>query len=127
MEIVLQDKSATTIQSYKEFVHESELDLQEAQKQASDLRNALNKETTITKALEREYHQNERDINQLEEEFKKHKYDLDTLNFEHDKTLKELENVRSNANYEIKRLSQEYTSVQSDINVLVLEVKKYEH
>jgi len=49
--------------------------------------------------------QNEKDIGELEEEFKKHKYDLDTLNFDHDRTLKELENVRSNANYEIKRLS----------------------
>ena len=48
------------------------------------------------------------------------------MNDQHNKKLNDLDKIRAKANEDIKRLSQELSTAQSEINVLILETQKYE-
>lgn len=90
------------------------------------LQKELEREQILTESLQREVDTNDNEFNTLENTFKKHKGDLDQMNWEHDQKLKELETIRCRANEDIKRLSNELSQAQSEINVLILESQKYE-
>jgi hypothetical protein len=65
-------------------------------------------------------------LEEFSKEFNKYKQDLDRMNNAHDQKLNELHQIRQKANEQIKHLSMELGQQQGEINVMILETKKYE-
>ena len=107
-------------------MEESEQDLIQTQSEVEKLKVLLEKEQILSENLELEVNMNNEEVQRLDEEFRKYKGDLDKMNQEYESKLRELEGIRQRANEDIRRLSTELGTAQSEVNVLILESQKYE-
>lgn len=90
------------------------------------LEKELEKERIITDSLMKQKNTNQKRLDTLSQTFDKYKSELDEMHSEHNNKIDELHHVRQKANEEIKHLSTEVNKIQSEINILVMETRKYE-
>ena len=84
------------------------------------------KEKVYSETLGREIDVNQKELDDLKTEFEYYKRQLDEMNEQYENKLKELEEIRIRANADIKQLSNDYSQVQNEINVVLLELYKYD-
>ena len=126
MESILQQKLAETSKQYESYIQESQMDLDGTNKDIQVLEKELERERIISEGLEKQKSSNQRQLEEFSKEFNKYKHDLDRMNNAHDQKLNELHQIRQKANEQIKHLSMELGQQQGEINVMILETKKYE-
>ena len=126
MEQLLGSQHKTTIDSYELFVADSERDLRQTEEELRTLQNILEQEQRRTAVLENEKKINAQELERLGLNYNNLEKELNTLTYNFDQKQNELDKLRTQAGEDARKLAVELGKAQSETNVLILELKKYE-
>ena len=126
MEQLLGSQHKTTIDSYELFVADSERDLRQTEEELRTLQNILEQEQRRTAVLENEKKINAQELERLGSNYNNLEKELNTLTYNFDQKQNELDKLRTQAGEDARKLAVELGKAQSETNVLILELKKYE-
>ena len=126
MEQLLGSQHKTTIDSYELFVADSERDLRQTEEELRTLQNILEQEQRRTAVLENEKKINAQELERLGSNYNTLEKELNTLTYNFDQKQNELDKLRTQAGEDARKLAVELGKAQSETNVLILELKKYE-
>ena len=126
MEQLLSNQHKKTIDSYEDFVAESENDLAQTQEELNTLQKILEKEQRVTAGLEHERKLNQEELERLGNDYSSLEKELNNLTYAFDQKQNELDKLRTQAGDDARKMAVELGKAQSETNVLILELKKYE-